>query len=898
VPSAYWRVLNSVPDAPETADEALLAAATDIDCAFASLGPRRALSFGLVPPAAAEPDASPALIVCVGGRREVRIPLRVLRRAVTADVPPVTLIACACAERSSLDDAWEDRPVGTGEPPAESLFRDYRTGPRTSVTRELDYCLGSGIDTVVCGDSASGASEQVAAWAVARGRDQGLIWLNPTDPFDGAETIYDTLLRAEHRDRYLVAVDGVQSNPHVLRRIRDCVEDLRDTYGLKVVLVVTAWPSVVARMAGEFRGLRQINADGAELVGVLLGDARLTADQRDALERLVGTNVHLTVAALEVFAEEGQIPDRVRLQVAATGDTTDEDCQKALYSFGCLGVFEIEVPRRIAERRFKARTIKTLVDHRRLFLSDGAYTLGSRARARLVLERALSEWGAEYRWGGPATVVWEYLNSANEATIVAMLERMDLVGLIDDPDASEVTRYLAMTWDQRTRLVRALAGHYLDGGTWNDCIGAAIFSAQVFAETNNAAAWRAVAEYVRRRFTYLDGPLSVAGTRTADFADFPAIVDSMSIMDDEEGCPDIPGWEAARRIDVDRFYLNWVLGLLLGFEGGALDYDPARTARLIQIAAAEQDPIDGSFYPSRVPWVTARIVLGLCRAGQTYESSPIVKAACDWLRRSRSHGGALETWWRSGTGEWNTDEATTAMGLTALHRAGAPVSAATQTALTWLIGQRSRWRQENHEIDLALVVETLLLYREGPIDRQQGVVALLHWALHVPDGGLPPKDSSIPEDNLRLPFVAAQLNVVIWVTMMRELSAVIDYELRHYRAVNPASTAADPSAGPTPVADTDAPTGDPLPDVDLTAWHRSVDLIRESLASAIAKRQRSRSTPAVARRIDELTLQLDRLNQLGGRVSPRVPVAVLVELDRLGREVCGNRWPEPPMPDR
>src|SRR5262249_37490756 len=153
-------------------------------------------------------------------------------------------------------------------------------------------------------------------------------------------------------------------------------------------------------------------------------------------------------------------------------------------------------------------------------------------RAGLVLEHALAEWDAANQWGDPAEIVWAYLNEAGEETIVTMLERMDLVGLIDDPDANDGTRYLARAWEQRARLVRAVAKHYLDGGTWNDCIGAAVFSAQVFAETRVPDAWRAVAEYVRRRFEYngIGLPL-VVGELTSDFEDFPKIVAEMSNVD-------------------------------------------------------------------------------------------------------------------------------------------------------------------------------------------------------------------------------------------------------------------------------------------------------------------------------------------------------------------------------
>jgi hypothetical protein len=280
----------------------------------------------------------------------------------------------------------------------------------------------------------------------------------------------------------------------------------------------------------------------------------------------------------------------------------------------------------------------------------------------------------------------------------------------------------------------------------------------------------------------------------------------------------------------------------------------------------------------RVPWVTARIVLGLCQAGKSYDNNEVVQAACDWLRRPVTAGGALDLWWRSGTGQWNSDEATTAMVLTALHRAGAPPTAGTETALAWLLGRRSSWQRPDHEIDLALVVEAFLVYGVGGEQLQDGVLALLQWALTVPDGGLPSPDSPVPEDNLRLPFVAAQLTVVIWQTMLRELTNVIGHELRPFRPTVRA-VESEPSVALSPG--------------DLAEWHRRADMIRSTLASEIERRESIATVPAVRDQLLRLRSRLDRLNDLDQILSGRTPHSIVEELEAMGQAECKDRWPKP-----
>jgi len=831
-------------------------------------------------------------IEVVGSARTLTLPLAAIHTAAAANVLPTTLVACALA--GPVGEDWAVTPVGSGDPPAQGRIDEYRIAAMTTpVTMRLQDNLRAGRDTVVCGDQASGVSQLVAAWAQARAAngDCGLIWLSLSDATDGPESIFQTMMTMPRAEQYLLVIDGVQSNPRALERIRDCVQQLR-SLNLRMVMVATAWPSLVSRLPGPFHGLRQIPANGADLVRSLLTSAGLSGSGRVAVEQLVESNVHLAVAALEQYAKDGRVPDLAALRYAVTGEMTDEALQAALYWFACLSVFEIEVPQRLAEGRFASVQIQSLVDRRLLWLSDGAYTIGSRARAGLVLQRALDEWDAAVRWGAPARIVWRHLNEAGEPTMMAMLERMDLVGLIDDPAATDGTRYLALCWERRRRLLHSLGQHYRDHGTWNDCIGADVFAAQVFAETWDLPAWRAVAAHIRTRFRY-GGPAlpSSVDDLTSDYTDFPAIVQAMV---GEETTRELrAGHERGGEVDVDRFYRTWVLGLLLGFEGVALEPDPERLQQLLSIAAAEQDHRGGWFYPMRVPWVTARVVLGLCQAGQTYEGSEMVRRACDWLRRPVSEGGALESWWHSGTGLWNTDEATTAMCLTALHRADAPINAGMRIAMAWLVEQRAQWRRPDHEIDLALVVEALLLDGADGQDLQQGVLALLQWALDVPDNGLPQIDTEIPEDNLRLPFVVAQLTVVIRATMTRQLDVVIEHELRQYRPAV-AAGALDTSVDAIPPAP--GPDTFDLSEADLREWRAAGDLARGTLAEEVSDRDKASGTPSVARRQAELIEQLNEVNALCQQLSTCTPFYALRRLDQLGREVCGRRWRHPPMP--
>jgi hypothetical protein len=218
----------------------------------------------------------------------------------------------------------------------------------------------------------------------------------------------------------------------------------------------------------------------------------------------------------------------------------------------------------------------------------------------------------------------------------------------------------------------------------------------------------------------------------------------------------------------------------------------------------------------------------------------------------------------------------------------------------------------DHEVDLALAIEAMLLHRADGDDLHNSVLALLQWAVNVPDGGLPTAGSTIPEDNLRLPFVASQLTVVIWETVRRNLRAVIQHELQRYRPDDPPAPATPPpSPAPPPPptaagADGTAPNETPLEPpahgqaqsnpATTNAWQSAVGLIRDRLFREISARNLSKDTPEVAARIAELEADLARLNELSGDVSLGRLASVVDELEALGRRILGGFWPNPPRP--
>lgn len=171
-----------------------------------------------------------------------------------------------------------------------------------------------------------------------------------------------------------------------------------------------------------------------------------------------------------------------------------------------------------------------------------------------------------------------------------------------------------------------------------------------------------------------------------------------------------------------------------GFLAGAWQSLTVLT-NLLRAAESCQEP-SGAFYPERVPWVTARVLLGWCQASGSYHRGPVVRRACDWLSTARPYGPFAYGDWESGTGAWNTSLMTTAMCLSALGSAGVPPHDGRMQAGLGHLYASLQERGERNEIDLADTLDAILLIGGRWQDVSAELGELLTWT-HDPTAADP-----------------------------------------------------------------------------------------------------------------------------------------------------------------
>jgi uncharacterized alpha/beta hydrolase family protein len=136
---------------------------------------------------------------------------------------------------------------------------------------------------------------------------------------------------------------------------------------------------------------------------------------------------------------------------------------------------------------------------------------------------------------------------------------------------------------------------------------------------------------------------------------------------------------AARNLDSDLLQCNYHYGLVAQLSR-AKEFPNSSTLKLIQGLAMQRllygngkKPIEdhGGWYPQRLPWVTARILISIKNSGYKdrkdwQEIEKISSKAINFLMRSVYQG----KYWRSGAGDWVSDLESTALCLEAIEQWG------------------------------------------------------------------------------------------------------------------------------------------------------------------------------------------------------------------------------------
>lgn len=816
-----------------------------------------------------------------------------VKAAEIAGCDPADLRAFAVARGISMIDPGLRPPPGRkGEPlPEGSIMQLKGEGP-TPFPAMIVSALERSQDVLLYGRSASGKT------VAARNAQRTMIrlgvatyWLDLSVPDTSLWDFIAALAQLPASRRVVLFIDDAQAMPAEAERI----QRLRNIAGrfpeLGFQLVLIVWESARRAFAESWPSIHPVHiVPDKAMIAVLQPLWGVDAAARDQLHLLVGGDLVAAATAVRFFEREQRFAtsDELALEEldALCGSSSlSPDAASVLLHTSALSQFEIDV----AEAYLLTLSPGGLIELQRMRVlrRAGAYfTVGHRSTARLVHKALLLRYPTLAQEAGePARLALEYLQSTTPAQLVNTLDRLDIAALKKSGSEQHGTRFLGSLWSSLQTLLRLLDRSAQQDATWRDDTGSACFAARTLSDFGKDSA-RATVQHIRRRWRMqtdfaLPEPVSPAPNERKDF------IEIERRMAAEDQTSPIIGVERTNEINFDRMHRTWAVGLLLALETALGAIDGVRLQRLKQLATNIALP-SGAFYPERVPWSTARVLIGLSQAGETYQSSQTIADACDWLLRYRPQGPFDYGAWEPNTGGWNSIIGTSAMCVNALVRCRVPSSHEEMgLALNYLMQNRSEWSRPGGEIDAVFAIEAFLLAGYAWREFTPELRRLIEWTENPKLWDEVVLDASKSQDeSLKVPLISTVLLSIIWGIVRAELPLLL--EDLAFGTLLPATAA--------PVADRREVTHlfSRLEEIDQHVRHNIDDRLRRlarkgyGRASMTAKlgafRDAAARAEVVRRQLHDLAAET-RANKISDGIS-----AAKFELNTLGTELLGEAW--------
>lgn len=211
-------------------------------------------------------------------------------------------------------------------------------------------------------------------------------------------------------------------------------------------------------------------------------------------------------------------------------------------------------------------------------------------------------------------------------------------------------------------------------------------------------------------FNVVDGKIELKYEIIKTTNDFNNIREKM--IEEDYKFQNVIGFERGNELNCNLAHKNWALGFIVGLkeELSKFGYSKIYEAALNDLKESQLE--DGFWYPKRVPWITARILIGLCEAGFTY-SDAIVKNGVEYLLSilNGSH------YWEAHTGGWNNVYETSALCLAAITESKYPYECNSElfNVINYLYENRKEWMIKGKEVD-GTTTACLLLKIRGDDD--------------------------------------------------------------------------------------------------------------------------------------------------------------------------------------
>lgn len=359
--------------------------------------------------------------------------------------------------------------------------------------------------------------------------------------------------------------------------------------------------------------------------------------------------------------------------------TTDEEQLKLIHILAVLGTYEFETPL-LFIKYFGTLRLKDVIT---------AKVIGN---SIFLAHRTISNFIARYIENECLITVYErkeiikrYINYIDNRKKWKAL--IHLIGENNQSDVLSVSPLWNLMYEFQSNLKRQTS---IDP-SWENTPSSMYFVISTANMLGVVDEYRDVIEALCANFTLNEKQVIVKYDDLQTTFDFIKIKERMIEEDEENASKD---YESGKSINLETIHKNWLYGLMIGLKNVLIDFGHKDLIDRIEIELIESQEPEGYWYPKRVPWVTARILIGLTEAGYTIKDN-FIKKGVEYLISS-----IKDEKWEAHTGGWNNVFETSSLCLEALIKCGVDCeNGLVNDVVNYLLRNSQMWMLENNEID-------------------------------------------------------------------------------------------------------------------------------------------------------------------------------------------------------
>lgn len=371
--------------------------------------------------------------------------------------------------------------------------------------------------------------------------------------------------------------------------------------------------------------------------------------------------------------------------------TTDNEQLRMIHVLAVLGMYELEAPSPFIRTygTLKTENITTLK------IVDNAIFLAHRTICKFIAEYIEErEKGCElYRRQDIITNYINYIDSTKKWKVL-----LHLMGESNRSDISAVSPI----WNLMYECQKNLKKRSEIDPSWKNTPSSMYFVISTANMLGTVDEYKKVIDSLCSNFIVKEDEIEIRYDFLKTTDDFKTIKKRMIKEDFKNGDYSLE-YESGVSIDRERMHRNWLFGLMIGIKDVLIEFGHGELIQRIEEKLLELQDDEGYWYPKRVPWVTARILIGLGEAHYTVENEVVSKGIRYLL--SMISGDR----WKAHTGTWNKDFETSSLCLEAFIKCHADYEGEeTKKVQDYLCDSSPTWMSPKYEIDGAPTACTLI----------------------------------------------------------------------------------------------------------------------------------------------------------------------------------------------